>query len=184
MRRVREDRRLLGSSADLPDLWHYALLRQLTESARQQTCARHGTSSHRFRPTRRALVILLSSRRVRRILSSDCKAHPLCRQLNFRAPLPSCRELANPSWSANPHGDADCIVIASLQGCMCSLCAARSHQTLNGKPQAFTITQLKGTHFLIPAQCDPAPLRQEVFLPQIQWRAQLAAARNSGQVCV
>jgi hypothetical protein len=59
MRRMRKDRRVLGSSAHLPDMWSYALLRQLAEPARQQTRARDGTSRHRVRTAGGALVVLL-----------------------------------------------------------------------------------------------------------------------------
>ena len=70
MRRMRKDRFALGSFADVPDVWRYALLRQFAESACQQTRACHGASGHRFRPARRTLVILLSGRRVLRILGA------------------------------------------------------------------------------------------------------------------
>jgi hypothetical protein len=68
MRRMRKDRRILGSSAHLPDMWSYALLRQLTEPARQQTRARDGTSCHRVRTGGGALVVLLPRRDVLQIL--------------------------------------------------------------------------------------------------------------------
>jgi len=48
MRRMREDRFLLGASTDVPDLWRHAVLRQLAESARQQTRARQWTSGDRI----------------------------------------------------------------------------------------------------------------------------------------
>jgi len=48
MRRMRKDRFLLGASPDVPDLWSHAVLRQLAESARQQTCARQWTSGDRI----------------------------------------------------------------------------------------------------------------------------------------
>ena len=51
MRRMRKDRFLLGSSADVPDMWSHAVLRQLTESARQQTRARQWTSGDRVGAT-------------------------------------------------------------------------------------------------------------------------------------
>jgi hypothetical protein len=60
MRGVREDRRRLGSSADLPDMWSHALLRQLAKPSCEQTRARERASSDRVRATRRALVVLLS----------------------------------------------------------------------------------------------------------------------------
>ena len=59
MRRMREDRFILGASPDLPDLWSHAVLRQLAESARQQTCPRQWTSGDCLRAARRALVVLL-----------------------------------------------------------------------------------------------------------------------------
>jgi hypothetical protein len=62
MRRVRKDRFLLGTSPDVPDVWSYAVLRQLTESARQQTRARQWTSCDRIGAAGRALVVLLSRR--------------------------------------------------------------------------------------------------------------------------
>jgi hypothetical protein len=57
---MREDRFVLGSFANVPNVWRYALLRQLPKSARQQTCAGNRTSRDRFRATERALVVLLS----------------------------------------------------------------------------------------------------------------------------
>ena len=59
MRRMREDRFLLGASPDVPDLWSHAVLRQLTESARQQTRPRQWTSGDRIGAAGRALVVLL-----------------------------------------------------------------------------------------------------------------------------
>jgi len=53
-------RRILGSSPHLPDMRSHALLRQLAESARQQTRARERASGDRIRAARRALVVLLS----------------------------------------------------------------------------------------------------------------------------
>jgi len=69
MRIVHQDRQLLGSSANLPDMWSNALLRQLTQSARQQARALQRTSGNRFRATRRTLALLLSRRRARRLLT-------------------------------------------------------------------------------------------------------------------
>lgn len=68
MRRVRKDRFLLGASPDVPDVWSHAVLRQLTESARQQARARQWTSCDHFRATRRTLALLLSRRCLRGIL--------------------------------------------------------------------------------------------------------------------
>ena len=45
---MRKDRFLLGASTDVPDLWRHAVLRQLAESARQQTRARQWTSGDRI----------------------------------------------------------------------------------------------------------------------------------------
>ena len=57
---MRKDRFLLGASPDVPGMWSDALLRQLAESARQQTRARQWTSGDRIGAARRALVVLLS----------------------------------------------------------------------------------------------------------------------------
>ena len=65
---MRKDRFLLGASADVPNMWSHAVLRQLTESARQQTRAREWTSSDRVGAARRALVVLLSRRGLCRVL--------------------------------------------------------------------------------------------------------------------
>jgi hypothetical protein len=59
MRRMREDRQLLGPSTDVSDMWSDALLRQLAESARKQTRARQWTSGDRIGAARRAVVVLL-----------------------------------------------------------------------------------------------------------------------------
>ena len=69
MRRVREDRQLLGSFADVPDMWRDPLLRQLAEPTREQTRPRHGTPGDRIRAAGRAVVVLLSGRCVRGILN-------------------------------------------------------------------------------------------------------------------
>lgn len=63
-----ENRRVLGSSANLSEMWRYTLLRQFAKPARQQTRAGHGTSGHRIGTARRALVVLLSGRHFCRIL--------------------------------------------------------------------------------------------------------------------
>src|SRR2546423_13261416 len=68
MRRVREDRRAMGPSSDLPNLRRDAVLRQFAEQARHQTRARERPCGHRFGSARRALVVLLSRRRVRPVL--------------------------------------------------------------------------------------------------------------------
>ena len=64
MRRVRESRRTMGASPDLSAMRRHFMLRQLTESTRQQTRARRRASGDRFRATRGTLVVLLSGRRV------------------------------------------------------------------------------------------------------------------------
>jgi len=71
MRRMRKDRFLLGASPDVPDVWSHAVLRQLAESARQQTRGRQWTSGDRIGAAGRTLVVLLSGRRLYRILSGD-----------------------------------------------------------------------------------------------------------------
>jgi hypothetical protein len=60
MRRMREGRFLLGASPDVPNVWSHAVLRQLAESARQQTRTRQWTSGDRIGAAGRALVVLLS----------------------------------------------------------------------------------------------------------------------------
>src|SRR5205823_3925939 len=70
MRRMREDRCVLGTSAHVSDMRRNALLRQFAESARHQTCARKRASGHRFGAAWRALVVLLSGRGVLRILDT------------------------------------------------------------------------------------------------------------------
>ena len=72
MRRMRKDRILLGASPDVPDVWSHAVLRQLAESTRQQARARQWTSGDRVGAAGRALVVLLSRRGLRRILSDSC----------------------------------------------------------------------------------------------------------------
>jgi len=72
MRRMREDRFILGAPPDVPDVWSDAVLRQLAESARQQTRARQWSSGDRFGATGRMLDLLLPGRGFRRILSNDC----------------------------------------------------------------------------------------------------------------
>jgi hypothetical protein len=61
---MREDRCILGSSAHVPDMRRYTLLRQLAKSARHQARARHESSGHRIRTAGRALVVLLPGRRI------------------------------------------------------------------------------------------------------------------------
>jgi hypothetical protein len=74
MRGVREDRGSMASSAHVPGMRRDALLRQLTEPAREQTRARKRTPGHCIRSAGRTLVILLSRRRVRRILERRQRA--------------------------------------------------------------------------------------------------------------
>ena len=69
MRRVCEDRRLVGPSSHVSAMRRDLVLRQLAESAREQTRARDRASGDRFRATQRTLVVLLSGRRFLRILS-------------------------------------------------------------------------------------------------------------------
>src|SRR6266550_6308181 len=70
MRRMREDRCVLGTSAHVSDMRRNGLLRQFAEWARHQTCARKRASGHRFGAAWRALVVLLSGRGVLRILGA------------------------------------------------------------------------------------------------------------------
>src|SRR5262245_56841459 len=74
MRRVREDRQLLGGSADMSDMRGHALLRQFTESTRKQTRARQQTSGDCVSATRGALALLLSRRSLYRILSNVARS--------------------------------------------------------------------------------------------------------------
>ena len=85
---MREDRQLLGSSTNVSDMWSYAVLRQLTESTRQQTRACQWTSGDRVGAAGRALVVLLSRRGLRGVLSqveleSDDGEMPDEHQLGF-----------------------------------------------------------------------------------------------------
>src|SRR6266446_3108202 len=68
MCRVRESRCTMGASPHLSAMRRHFMLRQLTESTRQQTRARRRASGDRFRATRGTLVVLLSGRRVFGIL--------------------------------------------------------------------------------------------------------------------
>ena len=69
---MREDRFILGSSPDVPDLWSDVVLRQLAESTRQQTRAGQWTSRDRLGAAGRTLALLLSRRGLCRVLSNDC----------------------------------------------------------------------------------------------------------------
>src|SRR6266481_1876718 len=68
VRGVREDRRAVGPLADVPAVRHDPVLRRLTQPARQQARPGERPSRDRVRGARRALAILLSGRRVRRVL--------------------------------------------------------------------------------------------------------------------
>jgi thioredoxin reductase (NADPH) len=71
VRGMREDRSPVGSPPDVPGVRPDALLRQLPQSPREQARPGAGPSGHRFRRARRALALLLSRRRLLRILSGD-----------------------------------------------------------------------------------------------------------------
>jgi hypothetical protein len=71
MRGVYEDRRVMGPSAHLPGMRGHVVLRQLTQSARQQTRARKWSCGNRIGPARGTLVILLSGRRLCGILKEE-----------------------------------------------------------------------------------------------------------------
>lgn len=64
-----EDRERLGSFAHLPDLRRNPVLRQLAESAREQTCPRQRPSGDRLGRTRGALALLLPGRRLCSVLT-------------------------------------------------------------------------------------------------------------------
>jgi hypothetical protein len=66
---MRENRRKMGPSADLPGVRHDAVLRRLAKSPRHQARADEQTSRDRIRGARGALVVLLSRRRFCGILS-------------------------------------------------------------------------------------------------------------------
>jgi len=68
MRRLRQDRRSLDASADMPDMQCDALLRQLAKPSRNQARPPERTPCHRFGRTRRTLALLLSGRCIRRVL--------------------------------------------------------------------------------------------------------------------
>lgn len=73
MRRVRENRRAMDAFAHLSAMRRDFVLRQLAESARQQTRARGGTSGDRLSATGRTLVVLLPGRRFQRILTTAAR---------------------------------------------------------------------------------------------------------------
>jgi hypothetical protein len=65
---MREDRFVLGTSPDVPDVWSHPVLRQLAESTRQQTRPRQWPPGGRISAAWRTLVVLLSRRGLSRIL--------------------------------------------------------------------------------------------------------------------
>jgi thioredoxin reductase (NADPH) len=71
VRGVREDRSPVGSPPDVPGVRQHALLRQLAESPREQARPGGRASRDRLRRARRALAVLLSRRRIRRVLTHD-----------------------------------------------------------------------------------------------------------------
>ena len=77
---VRQDRRAVGASPDLPDMRRHALLRFVAEPPRVEARARQHPSGHRIRRAGRALAVLLPGRRIRGILtgvkSSSRDTHP------------------------------------------------------------------------------------------------------------
>src|SRR2546427_6927023 len=60
---------ILGASADLPAVRGDAVLRQLTQPTRLETCTRHRPSRGRLVGAGRALAVLLSGRRLCGILN-------------------------------------------------------------------------------------------------------------------
>jgi hypothetical protein len=74
VRGVREDRCPVGASPDAPGVRPDALLRQLPESPREQARPGGRASRDRLGRARRALAVLLSGRRVRRVLSHDLES--------------------------------------------------------------------------------------------------------------
>src|SRR6476469_9780350 len=97
MQRMRKDRFLLGASPDVPDVWNHSVLRQLAKSARQQTRTCQWSPRDCVGAARRAMVVLLSRRSFRRILSADCV--PLIRYVtkanNGFVVGASCQSLGN-----------------------------------------------------------------------------------------
>src|SRR5215207_6108722 len=66
---MREDRIALGPSADVPGVRRHPLLRQLTESPRQQACPRQPSSRGRLGRARGTLAVLFPRRRLRGVLT-------------------------------------------------------------------------------------------------------------------
>jgi hypothetical protein len=81
MRGVCENRRTMGASPHVSAVWRDFMLRQFAESARQQTRARRRTSGYRFRATGGTVVVLLSGRRVLRILITGARQKFLANNL-------------------------------------------------------------------------------------------------------
>ena len=69
MHRLRKAWRFMGPFADVSGMRRDTLLRQLAESAREQTRTLERASGHRLSPAWRTLALLLSGRRLCRILS-------------------------------------------------------------------------------------------------------------------
>ena len=76
MRRVRQDRRAVGAFANMSGMRRDVVLRQLTESTRQQTRTRDWTPRDCVRAARRTLAVLLSGRGVRPVLNLRGKPNP------------------------------------------------------------------------------------------------------------
>ena len=83
----------MGAPAHLPDVRCDALLRQLTEQARDATRAGHQPSCYRIGRAGRALALLLSGRFVRRILTAAYQFLGVSFRLNTDTPL-MCRRSA------------------------------------------------------------------------------------------
>jgi hypothetical protein len=93
---MREDRFGMGSLADMSTVRRDTLLRQLAQSARQQTCAFGCSSGNSIRAAGRALVVLLSRRRVLRVLEAS-QSYALSRWgETLSSQLQSCRRLMAP----------------------------------------------------------------------------------------
>src|SRR5262249_44444112 len=71
---VRESGRHLGPPADLPGVRGHGVLRRLAQPPRHAACANDAPSRHRLGRDGRALAVLLSGRRVRRVLTSGRRA--------------------------------------------------------------------------------------------------------------
>jgi hypothetical protein len=71
LRRVRQNRLEVGSSADLSDVRRHALLRFVAEPPCYQACTHNDASGRRVSRTGRAVAVLLPGRCLRRILTRD-----------------------------------------------------------------------------------------------------------------